>query len=204
MIDTRVRPQNRPTHRCKSSPGHQPGCGLRQGQQALAWDRHKQSSGLFVSGLTPGEALERRVGPFWGLTPRAGVPKGRGRRCAACRGPRHGLRAAPCPRPLATPARVRFIPSQALRHRGEPGVRRSRSARAQRARRKRRAECRPRPAPARRCAVLCVVIVARASAASFSADGARRSPACAARPAGPPPVRIRSPATTSSHPPASR
>ena len=33
---------------------HSPGyvCALRQGQQALAFARHKQSSGLFVSGLS--------------------------------------------------------------------------------------------------------------------------------------------------------
>ena len=37
-----------------ANPRHSPGygCGLRQGQEALAFARHKQSSGLFVSGLS--------------------------------------------------------------------------------------------------------------------------------------------------------
>ncbi len=38
------------------------GCALRQGQEALALARHKQSSGLFVSGL--GLALSRQPGPL--------------------------------------------------------------------------------------------------------------------------------------------
>ena len=37
-------------------------------------------------GLDPGEALQQRVGLFWGLTRRAGVAKGAGGCCAACQG----------------------------------------------------------------------------------------------------------------------
>ena len=48
--------------------------------------------GLFVSGLGPGEASQRRVGPFWGPTRRAGVPKGAARRCNACAGGQPALR----------------------------------------------------------------------------------------------------------------
>ncbi len=53
----------------------------------------------------PSEALQRRVGAVWGLTRKAGVPKGAGPRCASCLGPNPRRRAAPCPAPLATPAR---------------------------------------------------------------------------------------------------
>ena len=38
------------------------GCALRQGREALAFARHKQSSGLFVSGLSL--ALGRQPGPL--------------------------------------------------------------------------------------------------------------------------------------------
>ncbi len=49
-----------PAHHSKTRPlvvanaRHSPsyGCALRQGQEALAFARHKQSSGLFVSGLS--------------------------------------------------------------------------------------------------------------------------------------------------------
>ena len=58
-------------------------------------------------GWWPEQAAQRRGGAFWGSTLWAGVPKGPGPRCAACPGHQPGTRAAPCPEPLATPARAR-------------------------------------------------------------------------------------------------
>jgi len=47
------------------------------------------------------------VGQLWSPTLRAGVAKGTGARFATCPGDKPGLRAAPSPVPLATPARAR-------------------------------------------------------------------------------------------------
>ena len=65
-------------------------------------------------GWGPGEALRQRVGLFWGLTRRAGVPKDAGGCCTTCQGTSLGLRDAPTPAPLATPARAHWIASHAL------------------------------------------------------------------------------------------
>ncbi len=70
MNGTRVRPQNGPNLDAKHRRA----------------SKRAQSRRKAQAGLRPGEHLQQRVGPFWGLTLRAGVAKGTGRCCAACPG----------------------------------------------------------------------------------------------------------------------
>jgi hypothetical protein len=66
--------------------------------------------------LATGKALQQRLGLFWGLTRRAGAPKGAGvLRHLPRRQP--WLRVAPTPAPLATPARVHSTTYHALKRR---------------------------------------------------------------------------------------
>ena len=108
--------------RAQSRRKAQPGLGHDHGGS-----RPSQAAGPAQAGpavwLSPGETLQRRVGPFWGLTlghegalavPGAGVPKGAGGVLRRLPRQKPGLRAAPTPAPLATPARVHPIASQPL------------------------------------------------------------------------------------------
>ena len=88
---SRVHPREVPDRaqsRRKAEPGWRCAAAVRATHSAatpvVALRLHAARAGRLRA--TPGEHLQRRVGPIWDLTLRAGAPKSAGRCCAACPG----------------------------------------------------------------------------------------------------------------------